>query len=265
MADRSITPRRPLRRGDPRLARFLQPPTKREKAALAASPPAGRVFGYARVSTTMQADEGQSLEVQQRTITGYAMQHGMTVEKVFIERGVSGSKPLDERPEGSALIAELRPGDTVITPKLDRMFRSALDALGILAKMKAAGIALHMIDLGGDTTTNGVSKLVFTILSAVAEAERDRTRERISEVKRDQRKRGRYLGGIAPFGFRKGDDGELVPIPEQQAAIRKMKRLRAQGMALRPIAEAMRAEGVQISHVGVQAALASISHSAGGT
>ena len=74
------------------------------------------------------------------------------------------------------------------------MFRSALDALGVLKEMKDAGIALHMIDLGGDTTTNGVCKLVFTILSAVAEAERDRTRERITEVKRDQKQRGRYLG-----------------------------------------------------------------------
>jgi putative DNA-invertase from lambdoid prophage Rac len=86
----------------------------------------------------------------------------------------------------------------VITPKLDRMFRSALDALDVLGKLKQAGIALHMIDLGGDTTSNGVSKRVFTILSAVAEAERDRTRERVAEVKRDQRQRGRYLGGAVP-------------------------------------------------------------------
>ena len=237
------------------LARYLQPPTRREKTALAASP-AGRVYGYARVSTTMQADEGQSLEVQQRTIAGYAQMHGLELAKVFVERGVSGSKPLDERPEGSAMLRDLRPGDVVITPKLDRMFRSALDALGILAKMKDAGIALHMIDLGGDTTTNGVSKLVFTILSAVAEAERDRTRERITEVKADQRKRGRFLGGTAPFGYRKGETGELVPVPEQQRAIRKMQRLRANGASLRSICDAMKASGVEISHVGVGNALA---------
>jgi hypothetical protein len=154
------------------LAEFLAPPTKREKAALAASLPVGRVYGYARVSIAAQADEGKSLDVQQRIIAGYAQMNGLVLEK-FVERGVSGSKPLDERPEGSTLLDVLRPGDTVITPKLDRMFHSALDALGILEKMKTAGIALHMIDLGGDTTTNGVSKLVFTILSAVAEAERD--------------------------------------------------------------------------------------------
>jgi len=46
----------------------------------------------------------------------------------------------------------------------------------------------------------------------VAEAERDRIRERATEVKADQRKRGRYLGGIVPFGWRVGDDGHLVPM-----------------------------------------------------
>ena len=81
-----------------------------------------------------------------------------------------------------------------------------------------------MIDLGGDTTGNGISKLVFTILSAVAEAERDRTRERVAEVKRDQSQRGRFLGGTAPFGYRNGEAGDLVPVPEQQAAIRRMRR-----------------------------------------
>jgi putative DNA-invertase from lambdoid prophage Rac len=65
-----------------------------------------------------------------------------------------------------------------------------------------------------------LSKLVFTILSAVAEAERDRIRERIAEVKRDQRARGRHLGGTRPFGFKKvftpprGFD--LVPVPKSR-------------------------------------------------
>jgi DNA invertase Pin-like site-specific DNA recombinase len=68
-----------------------------------------------------------------------------------------------------------------------------------LGDLQKRGISLHMIgDLGGATTGNGVSKLVFTILSAVAEAERDRTRERISEVKRDQRRRGRHVEPLSP-------------------------------------------------------------------
>jgi DNA invertase Pin-like site-specific DNA recombinase len=218
-------------------------------------PTPARCYGYCRVSTVTQADEGESLDVQERQIAGYALMQGIELTRVFVERGVSGSKPLGERQEGNALLAAVRPGDVVITPKLDRMFRSALDALGVLAKLKDAGVSLHMIDLGGDVTGNGISKLVFTILSAVAEAERDRTRERITDVKRDQKRRGRYLGGKAPFGFSVGEDGGLVPIPEQQRAIQRMRELRAQGKSLMAIAEILRAEGTPISHMGVKSAL----------
>jgi DNA invertase Pin-like site-specific DNA recombinase len=241
-----------------RLDQHLNLPSRREKAALAAASAtnAGKVYGYCRVSTVAQADEGESLDVQQRQLGGYATMNGLSLDKVFVERGVSGSKPLAERPEGSRLLAVLQPGDVVITPKLDRMFRSALDALDVLGKLKQGGVALHMIDLGGDTTGNGVSKLVFTILSAVAEAERDRTRERITEVKRDQRQRGRYLGGKLPFGWRVGEEGALVEVPEQQAAIRRMQRMRAQGLALRAIAERMNEGGHALSHQGVKKVLA---------
>ncbi len=79
-------------------------------------------------------------------------------------------------------------------------------------------------------------------LAAFAEAERDRVRERIGQVKADQKARGRYLGGKVPFGFRRGDDGELVPHEAEQEAIREMVALRAQGKALRAIADAVRAE-----------------------
>jgi putative DNA-invertase from lambdoid prophage Rac len=208
------------------------------------------VYGYARVSTTAQADNGESLGAQQRTLEGYAMMHDLKLDQIFVERGVSGSKPLQVRREGKRLLATLRPGDVVITAKLDRMFRSARDALDVLDKLKRQNVSLHMIDLGGDVTGNGISKLVFTILSAVAEAERDRTRERIAEVKADQRQRNRYLGGDVPFGF-DVKDGELVPVAREQAAIRSMVKLRAKGTSLREIAAAMKDEGFDLSHYGV--------------
>lgn len=90
--------------------------------------------------------------MQQRTIAGYALMLGLTVTQMFIERGVSGSVPLSERAEGTALLTILKPGDVLITPKLDRMFRSFLDALDVHAKLKARNVSLHMIDLGGDRT-----------------------------------------------------------------------------------------------------------------
>ena len=214
------------------------------------------VYGYARVSTARQASEGESLEVQSRVMGGYATMQGLRLDRVFVERGVSGSKPLAERPEGAALLAALRPGDAVITAKLDRMFRSALDALDVLGQLRRRGVSLHMIDLGGDVTENGISKLVFTILSAVAEAERDRIRERVAVVKADQRARNRYLGGSVPFGWRVGEGGELVEVPEQQAAIRLMHERRRAGASLRAIAAEVAQTGHKLSHEGVKKVMA---------
>jgi putative DNA-invertase from lambdoid prophage Rac len=209
------------------------------------------VYGYCRVSTLRQASEGESLEVQRRQIEGYGHMHGLVIDEVVVEEGVSGSVPVAERQKGGPLFARLQKGDVVIAPKLDRLFRSALDALTVVEDMRKRGVSLCLLDLGGDISGNGLSKLFLTIAAAFAEAERDRIRERVAQVKADQKARGRYLGGIVPFGFRRGKSGELVPHEAEQEAIHEIKRLRAEGRPLRAIADAVRANGVSISHEGV--------------
>ena len=62
-------------------------------------------YAYSRVSTVRQAEEGESLGAQERTLAVYAMMHGLAIDRCFIERGVSGAKPLSDRPEGAALLA----------------------------------------------------------------------------------------------------------------------------------------------------------------
>ncbi len=105
--------------------------------------------------------------------------HGLILDRIVVEEGVSGSVPVDERAAGGPLFARLAKGDVVIAPKLDRLFRSALDALTVVEELRRRGVALHLLDLGGDISGNGLSKLFLTIVAAFAEAERDRIRERI--------------------------------------------------------------------------------------
>lgn len=209
------------------------------------------IYAYARVSTARQADEGESLEVQARQMEGYAKMHGWGVDRVFVERGVSGSVPLAERTEGAALLSALQAGDIIISAKLDRIFRSALDALEMAKELRERGVSLHLIDLGGDVSGNGLSKVFFTIAAAFAEAERDRIRERVQQVKKDQKDRGMFLGGRRPFGYRVTEAGTLEPVPEEQAAIAKAKRMRAKKKSLRDIAAALQKDGHTISHEGV--------------
>lgn len=198
-----------------------------------------KVYGYVRVSTTEQANGGLSLDTQRQQITGYAMMKGWQIAAFFVEAGVSGSIPLAERPEGQRLLAALNPGDVIITPKLDRAFRNAADALVTLEQFQQDKIDLHMIDLGGSVTGNGISKLVFTILSAVAENERDRIRERIRDAKRHRAAHRIYNGGRRPFGFDiegEGKDRRLVPNPNEQAALTRGRALQSDGYTLREIA-----------------------------
>jgi putative DNA-invertase from lambdoid prophage Rac len=161
--------------------------------------------------------------------------------------GVSGSVPLRDRPEGAQLLAIARKGDTIVAPKLDRVFRSALDALQVIEDLQKRGIGLVLLDLGGDVSGNGISRLVLTILAAVAEEERDRIRERITGVKRDQHARGRYLGGKPPFGYSVGADGALQAVPEQQEAIARARTMRHEGVSFRAIRAALAEEGHALS------------------
>ena len=206
------------------------------------------IYGYCRVSTTRQANEGESLDVQRRQIEGYCHMHGFDLSEVVVEEGVSGSMPVHERPKGGAMFAALKAGDIVIAAKLDRLFRSALDALKVVEDLKKRGVRLHLLDLGGDIAGNGLSKLFLTIAAAFAEAERDRIRERTSQAKADQKARGRFLGGGVPFGYSVDKKGQLHEDPAAIALRDKMVEMKAEGLSLRAIQAKVHGHGYNISH-----------------
>jgi DNA invertase Pin-like site-specific DNA recombinase len=213
-----------------------------------------RAWGYARVSTDSQADSGISLDEQQRKIMARCTENGWNLECVYIDAGVSGSTPLSRRPEGAKLLAMVRPGDVVIAARMDRCFRSALDALRTIEDFRRRKISLWLLDLGNDCTGNGISQLITTILGAVAEFERGLISERIKDAKRNLRRANKHQGGGRPFGYRFGEANghgrarELIPVPEEQQALADIIALRAEGKSLMAIRDTMRARGHWISH-----------------
>lgn len=211
-----------------------------------------QVFGYTRVSTGRQAEEGESLDVQKRVISGYCQMKGYPDPLFIREEGISGSKPLMQRPAGSSMIERVGKGDIIIAAKLDRMFRSSVDALAMLEEISRREAQLHLIDLGGDINNDMVGRLVFTILSAVAEAERMRIQERIRDVKKDQKSRGMYLGGHVPYGWKRSPDGALIACPEEQRAIARVCQLREDGLSLREIDKQLKKEGLRSSYATVR-------------
>jgi putative DNA-invertase from lambdoid prophage Rac len=219
------------------------------------------VYGYARVSTDQQQRDGISLDEQQRRIEGRCLEQGWQVSEMFIEAGVSGSVPFAVRPQGGRLMRLLTPGDIVISPKLDRCFRSSLDALQTIQEFKRRGVGLWLLDLGGDVSGNGISEMIVTILSAVAQFERVRIGERIRDSKRHMRAQGWHQGGTRPFGYRLGPPSDrgraptLVPEPAEQEAIAGMIAMRVDGRSLMEIRDAVRSQGFRISHETVRQCL----------
>lgn len=208
------------------------------------------IYGYVRVSTLQQANEGESLDTQLRQIQSYSVLKGYEIplENHITERGVSGSLEFEKRPEGGKLFEQLTSGDVLIFSKLDRAFRNTRNALNTLHELKQRGVSVHFIDLGGDVTNDGIGSVIFTILSAFATFERERIATRIREVKQVQKSDGKFLGGFTRFGY-KVEDARLIPKPEEQLIIREMKDMKRRGMSLRRISAWLnKAHGVQMSH-----------------
>ena len=200
------------------------------------------IYGYTRVSTALQVD-GTSLGDQRRRIQAIAAFHGWTLEEMFEDRGVSGGDSLHTRPMGHLLVAKLKPGDTLIVAKLDRLFRSAEDAVQRANRWAKDGIDLILGDVSTDPVTkDGVGRLFFTMLAAMAEFERSRIAERVNAGKEAKRRDLGYLGGRAPFGYRvegKGKYAKLLPDDKTFPALAKITAMRLRGNSLREIQQAV--------------------------
>lgn len=190
------------------------------------------LLGYARVSTAEQAaDDRSSLENQEKIIRGYAMARGFSQfdTAVYTDAGVSATIPLRNRPAGKELLETAKAGDTVIASKLDRMFRSANDALNMVEIFKEKKIDLVLFDLGSDPVNgSGISQFFFTIIAAVAQLERTMIRERMSSGKKAKKAKGGHIGGKTPYGFRvvgSGREARLEMVADEQRVIATVREL----------------------------------------
>jgi putative DNA-invertase from lambdoid prophage Rac len=187
------------------------------------------ILGYIRVSSESQAREDRSsLQCQTDIIEGFARTRGADRfgVQIYTDAGVSGATKLSFRPAGEQLLKDMAEGDTVVASKLDRMFRSASDALNMIDVFKERGVALILFDMGTDSVTeSGVSKFLFTILAAVADMERVRIRERTAEGRKAKKAKGGPIGNFS-LGYRKVGEGRsatIVPDIREQSAMKQMR------------------------------------------
>lgn len=187
---------------------------------------------YCRVSTLEQAaDNATSLAEQERKGKAVATLRGAGTydSAVFSDGGVSGAIALADRPEGGRMIADAKKGDTIVASKLDRLFRSTVDALTTAERLKEAGIDLILIDMGTDpVTSRGAAKFFFGILAMAAEFERERIAERTQDGRRAKASKQGHLGGPPPFGFEvigTGREAKLQPCEQEMQTVTTIKKL----------------------------------------
>ena len=145
-----------------------------------------KLIGYARVSTRTQNAGRQRADL---------LAAGIRPDDLYSDDGISGAQT--SRPGLDAALAALMPGDTLIVTTLDRLGRSSRDMLAFSEVLRARGVALRVLNLGGgdvDTCTP-TGSLMFTVMAALAQMEHEIKLERITDSIAKRRAAGDDLGG----------------------------------------------------------------------
>ena len=232
------------------------------------------IYGYIRVSSEQQVKDGSSLEEQKRSIEEFVANKygGRKVDKFFTDAGISGMKPLLERPGSRELTDVMDANDVIVATKLDRLARSFLEMLNMIPTLEETGITLYFCDMFNDIPvvlpkekaktgleakmdmTRIANQQLVTNMAMFAEIERETIMSRLNGGKLVYAEKGYSIGGKTPFGYRKeyDDSGsrrrtKLVPIPEEFAVLKHIWALREKGLGARKIAKQ-----IQSSHPGYE-------------
>jgi putative DNA-invertase from lambdoid prophage Rac len=142
-------------------------------------------FGYSRVSTNGQTTDNQRLELEQA---------GYKVDYWFEDAGISGKTHASQRPQFQKLLERIREGETLIVSKLDRLGRDAVDVLQTVRELQERKVRVIVHQLGNTDLTSPAGRLLLTMLSAVAEMERDLLVERTQAGLQRAKAEGKQLG-----------------------------------------------------------------------
>lgn len=179
-----------------------------------------KVYTYKRVSTTMQID-GYSLDAQRARMKAYADFNDYEIVGEYEDAGKSG-KSIEGRLQFNQMMEDVKSGKDnvsyVLVFKLSRFGRNAADVLSTLQVMQDFGVNLICVEDGIDSSKDA-GKLMISVLSAVAEIERENIRVQTMEGRIQKAREGKWNGGFAPYGY-KLVNGNLEINEEEAVAIR---------------------------------------------
>ena len=179
-----------------------------------------KVYIYTRVSTAMQID-GYSLDAQKSRMKAFAEFNDYEIVGEYEDAGKSG-KSIEGRLEFNRMMEDIKSGKDgvsyVLVFKLSRFGRNAADVLYTLQVMQDFGVNLICVEDGIDSSKDA-GKLMISVLSAVAEIERENIRVQTMEGRIQKAREGKWNGGFAPYGYSL-EKGRLLINEEEAKAIR---------------------------------------------
>lgn len=179
-----------------------------------------KVYLYTRVSTTMQID-GYSLDAQKTKMKAFCDYNEYEIAGEYEDAGKSG-KSIEGRIAFNQMMDDIKSGKDevsyVLVFKLSRFGRNAADVLATLQVMQDFGVNLICVEDGIDSSKDA-GKLMISVLSAVAEIERENIRVQTMEGRMQKAREGKWNGGFAPYGYAL-IDGKLVVNEEEAVVIR---------------------------------------------
>ena len=203
-----------------------------------------KAVGYVRVSKQEQEISGLGLQAQREKIKAYAKLKDLDLVEIVEDAGISGKNM--NRPGIQKVLAMARKKQIgeVIVYKLDRMFRSTINALDVMAQLTKWGVAFHSIQ---DTIDTGsaLSRFFFTVTAAIAEMERDLISERTKDSLAEKRKNGYKTGSKnPPYGYDADKDGKLTPNADERVVIDFIMLERESSVAFQAIANDLNEKGI---------------------
>ena len=197
-----------------------------------------------RVSSEEQAERG-NIETQVQFARKFFDLHGIANYKFYLDEGISGTVPLEDRPGGSQLLADVAAGKVknLYVYRLDRLARSTKIVLDVYDYLEKYQVPLKSMTESFDTGTS-TGKFFMTMLASIAALERDTILERTQLGKERGARAGKWVAGAPPFGYRIGEDGHLVIHDPEADTVREIFKLYLSGMSTIEIAQYLNARGI---------------------
>ena len=199
-------------------------------------------IGYVRVSTEDQAKEGISLDNQKSKIEAYCRLKDLNLSEIIEDAGISAKNLKRPGVQRVLKLARKKQVDAVVIYKLDRIFRSTVDALETTRLFDKWGVSFHSIEETLDTQS-AMGRFFFTLTAALAEMERCIIGERTKAALSHKRSRNEKTGGDIPYGYDLTPAGMLIKNETEQRVIRIIRNLDREGYSLRKICRELEKKG----------------------